>query len=251
MSEEPSLEPLLSLERVLFTWPGDSQSTLDVESLKLAQGQRMLIHGPSGCGKSTLLSLIVGVINPQQGSLSFLGKDYSSASGSVRDQLRADHMGYVFQQFNLLPFLSVVGNVELACQFSALRRNKAVARSGSVKHEALRLLDALQIPDKLLGQAVSQLSIGQQQRVAVARALIGSPELVIADEPTSALDSRNRDRFIELMIHELDYSGSSLLLVSHDEGLAQYFPNVLDLPTINRGGHAAGDLTEEGTNGLA
>lgn len=230
-------EQLLSLSQLTYCWPGEQTPVLDIDQLALDAGSQVFVHGPSGCGKSTLLSVVAGVVQPDSGSLHFLGKDCLSMSKHQRDQLRADHMGYVFQQFNLLPYLSVLDNVMLTCQFSKLRRAKAQQRGGSVKQEALRLLDHLQIPDSALAKPVSNLSIGQQQRVAVARALIGSPALLIADEPTSALDSVNRERFMDLLMAELQLGESSLLLVSHDEALAERFDQTWSLAQLNRGGH--------------
>ncbi|GAB1622441.1 ABC transporter ATP-binding protein [Agarivorans albus] len=233
MSQSASL---LALEEVVFVWPGETHPAIHIPHLTIAAASHTFIHGPSGCGKSTLLSLIAGVISPQQGKLSFMGQDCASLKAAQRDQLRADHIGYVFQQFNLLPYLSVLENVALACQFSKLRRQRALSRSSSVLDEARRLLSHLQLPDKQLNQPVGQLSIGQQQRVAAARAMIGSPELIIADEPTSALDKANREHFMNLLMSELEHCDSSLLLVSHDQELANRFHQVVDLPALNLGG---------------
>ncbi len=227
---------LLALDEVVFAWPGESRPAIHIPHLSIKAASHTFIHGPSGCGKSTLLSLIAGVISAQQGRLTFMGQDCASLSAAQRDQLRADHIGYVFQQFNLLPYLSVLENVALACQFSRLRKQRALSRSASVIEEARRLLAHLQLPDKQLQQPVGLLSIGQQQRVAAARAMIGSPELIIADEPTSALDKINREHFMNLLMAELKHCDSSLLLVSHDQDLAQRFQQVVDLPALNLGG---------------
>ncbi|WP_432455430.1 MULTISPECIES: ABC transporter ATP-binding protein [unclassified Agarivorans] len=232
----PESASLLCLDEVVFAWPGETHPAIHIPHLSIAPASHTFIHGPSGCGKSTLLSLIAGVISPQQGQLRFMGQDCDSLSSAGRDQLRADHIGYVFQQFNLLPYLSVLENVALACQFSKLRKQRALSRSSSVIEEARRLLSHLQLPDKQLHQAVGQLSIGQQQRVAAARAMIGSPALIIADEPTSALDKVNREHFMNLLMAELEHCDSSLLLVSHDHDLAQRFTQVVDLPAVNLGG---------------
>ncbi|GGB04069.1 ABC transporter ATP-binding protein [Agarivorans gilvus] len=227
---------LLALDEVVFAWPGESHPAIHIPHLSIKAASHTFIHGPSGCGKSTLLSLIAGVISAQQGRISFMGQDCAALSAAQRDQLRADHIGYVFQQFNLLPYLSVLENVALACQFSKLRKQRALSRSASVLEEARRLLAHLQLPDKQLQQPVGRLSIGQQQRVAAARAMIGSPELIIADEPTSALDKTNREHFMNLLMAELKHCDSSLLLVSHDQDLAQRFQQVVDLPALNLGG---------------
>ncbi|MDO6685686.1 MULTISPECIES: ABC transporter ATP-binding protein [unclassified Agarivorans] len=227
---------LLRLDEVVFAWPGEQHPAIHIPHLNISAASHTFIHGPSGCGKSTLLSLIAGVISPQQGCLTFMGKDCASLRAAQRDQLRADNIGYVFQQFNLLPYLSVVENVALACQFSKVRKQRALSRSVTVLEEARRLLAHLQLPDKQLEQPVGQLSIGQQQRVAAARAMIGSPALIIADEPTSALDKTNREHFMNLLMAELSHCDSSLLLVSHDHELAERFEQVVDLPELNLGG---------------
>ena len=146
-----------------------------------------------------------------------------------RDRFRADHLGVIFQQFNLLPFLSILDNVLLPCQFSKRRRHQA----GDLQDAALRILTELQIEPSLLERDVMTLSVGQQQRVAVARALIGNPQLVIADEPTSALDAANRDSFIELLFQRVSEHQSTLIFVSHDEQLAQHFDHHINLSEIN------------------
>jgi len=227
---------LLCLDEVVFAWRGETSPAIHIPHLSINTASHAFIHGPSGCGKSTLLSLIAGVLTPQQGQLHFLGKDCTAMNSAKRDQLRADHIGYVFQQFNLLPYLSVLDNVTLACEFSSLRKARALTRSSSVQEEARRLLAHLQLPDQQLTQPVGRLSIGQQQRVAAARAIIGSPELIIADEPTSALDKNNREHFMSLLLTELSHFSSTLLLVSHDHELATRFEQVVNLPEINLGG---------------
>ncbi|GLP96275.1 ABC transporter ATP-binding protein [Paraferrimonas sedimenticola] len=225
---------LLSLSDIRFRWPNATHDALQIDSLDVQANERVFLYGPSGCGKSTLLSLIVGVVAPQSGKLEMLGQSLAELSSAKRDQFRADHIGYVFQQFNLLPYLSVLQNVTLACQFSKTRTAKAIKRSGTVAQEARRLLNQLQLPGELIDSPVNELSIGQQQRVAAARALIGSPELIIADEPTSALDKVNRQRFMELLLTEIEHAGSSLIMVSHDEQLLEHFQKDIHLPSLNK-----------------
>lgn len=201
----------------------------------MQQRERVFLRGPSGSGKTTLLSLIAAVLSADSGSLTVAGHDLATLKGAQRDRFRADHIGLVFQQFNLLPFLSVAQNVSLPCHFSASRRARAIADSGSLDQAAKRLLTALKLDaDQLLHRPAMTLSVGQQQRVAVARALIGRPPLVIADEPTSALDADTRDAFLDLLFTEVEATGASLLFVSHDASLATRFDRQLDLPTLNR-----------------
>jgi putative ABC transport system ATP-binding protein len=216
----------LQISQLGFRWPGSAHNALQLANLALPTGERLLVRGDSGCGKSTLLSLAAGVLLPSTGEVSLLGQAWLGLSAHEREQRRADHVGYVFQQFNLLPYLSVIDNVMLPCQLSARRAR----RSAHPKQAAQYLLNALDLPPSLWSRSASQLSVGQQQRVAAARALIGQPELVIADEPTSALDERRRDAFMQLLIEQCQQAGSALLFVTHDERLQAYFEHTLHLP---------------------
>jgi putative ABC transport system ATP-binding protein len=205
---------------------------LDIEGFSLAEGERVFLRGPSGSGKSTLLGLISGVLDVQSGTLRVLSKDMGALKTSARDALRAGEMGVVFQMFNLVPYLSVLENVTLPLQFSRTRKTRI---EGDVRDEAKRLLARLGLDgENIIKRRVSDLSVGQQQRVAAARALIGSPRLILADEPTSALDADARNRFIELLSEEARRSSAALLFVSHDASLASLFDRALDLGTLNR-----------------
>ncbi len=203
---------VVEIRDLAFAWPG-GDAVLDLPALRIREGERVFIKGPSGCGKSTLLGLLAGIQTANHGTLEVLGRPLARLSGRARDQFRAANLGYIFQQFNLLPFLSVQDNVTAALTFSPAKRARL---KGSPEQEARRLLAELQLPDEALHRPVHALSIGQQQRVAAARALIGSPPLVIADEPTSALDTDNRAAFIKLLFEECDKQGSTLIFVSHD-----------------------------------
>lgn len=226
--------PVVSLDHVRFAWPG-RPPLLDIPSLTLHPGERVFLKGPSGSGKTTLLSLISGVQLPDQGQVRLLGQDLAELSRSARDQFRADHSGYIFQMFNLLPYLSLKDNIALPCRFSRLRRQRAIARHGSVAAATVDLLDHLGLSQAASGdRPVAELSIGQQQRVAAARALIGSPELIIADEPTSALDADTREAFLQLLFTECQAAGSALLFVSHDGTLEGLFDRSLALGELNR-----------------
>ncbi|MEO1265977.1 MAG: ATP-binding cassette domain-containing protein, partial [Pseudomonadota bacterium] len=181
---------------VEYRWPG-SGFALHVPALEIARGSRAVLLGPSGGGKSTLLSLIAGVLKPDAGVLEVLSRDLAAARGAERDAFRAEHIGVIFQQFNLLPYGSVLDNITLPLSFAPCRRARAVSQSGSVEADVKRLMAALDLGGISTARRAAELSVGQQQRVAVARALIGGPELVIADEPTSALDSDASGRFLE------------------------------------------------------
>ena len=204
---------------------------LDVAEFRVAAGERVFLSGPSGSGKSTLLGLVAGVLAPEAGRVRVLGTDLGALTAAERDAFRGARIGVIFQMFNLLPYLSVLDNVLLPLRFSAARR----ARLPDPRAEALRLLAALGLGDTaLLGRDVGALSIGQQQRVAAARALLGRPQLVIADEPTSSLDWDARATFLDLLARECAAVGSTLLFVSHDRTLAPLFDRSVALGDINR-----------------
>lgn len=214
-----------------YRWPGQSHDCLNLADFTLAAGERVFLHGPSGSGKSTLLSLVSGVLAARSGTLSVLGHELTQLSPRQRDHFRVDHIGFIFQQFNLIPYLSVLDNVLLPLRFSKQRRAAAGAHP---KDEAVRLLGRLDLDPALYARPATALSVGQQQRVAAARALIGQPALVIADEPTSALDAERQQRFIDLLLQECQANGSALLFVSHDMRLADHFDRLLHLPELNR-----------------
>lgn len=230
----------LRLEDVRFAWKPGEADVVDIDRFEVARGERLFISGPSGSGKSTLLSLLGGVVAPREGKVEVLGTNLTKLAARRRDRFRADHVGFIFQMFNLVPYLSVVDNVTLPCRFSQRRRERAVARSTNVAADARRLLAHLELDSSaLLDRPVTDLSIGQQQRVAVARALIGSPEVIIADEPTSALDEGTRERFLDLLFGECDAEGTTLLFVSHDARLGTLFNRGVSLSQLNQ--HAARD----------
>ena len=218
----------LVVEALRFAWPGTDRTVLDIDALRVEPGQTLFVRGPSGCGKSTLLSLLAGVLVADGGEVRALGQPWSMLSPSRRDRFRADHLGYIFQQFNLLPYLSVLDNVRLPCRFSARR----AARTPPGAAESL--LARTGLAERDWRRSAASLSIGQQQRVAAARALIGSPDIVIADEPTSALDEDLRSAFMDLLLGECARCGSALVFVSHDARLAARFDRQIDLPAINK-----------------
>ena len=213
-----------------FRWPGAERDCIAIDRLSVAAGSSLFLHGPSGGGKSTLLGLLAGVLLPGAGRVSLLGTSWATLSGARRDAFRANHVGYIFQQFNLLPYLSVLDNVLLPCRFSARRAGRC---EGGPTAAAQALLAQMALPAALWARSARALSVGQQQRVAAARALIGAPELVLADEPTSALDTALRDDFMALLLGQCRTRGSTLVFVSHDERLAADFDERLDLPSLN------------------
>ncbi|MDO6564326.1 ABC transporter ATP-binding protein [Amphritea sp. 1_MG-2023] len=230
------MSSIIELQQLKFHWQVE-KPVLAIDQLEVCAGEKLFLQGPSGCGKSTLLNLIAGIHKPVAGRIAVNGCDLNALSAAARDRFRADHIGLIFQQFNLLPYLSVQQNVLLPCHFSQLRREQACQQMGSVEAAALALLQELGLQD-YLNSAVTDLSIGQQQRVAAARALIGNPRILIADEPTSSLDSDNREGFIKLLIRECDQHDITLLFVSHDRQLTSHFSRIIDLQQLNHAGAA-------------
>ncbi|MRI32239.1 methionine ABC transporter ATP-binding protein [Endozoicomonas sp. OPT23] len=226
--------PVVELENVQFSWTED-KPILDIQSLSITQGEKVFIRGPSGSGKTTLLGLLGGVLTPDSGSVKVLNTNLAQLPPAQRDLHRAEHTGFIFQMFNLIPYLSVAENITLPLSFAKGRHDRVSATGRKPEQEAARLLQTLGLVDpELLSRPVTELSIGQQQRVAAARALIGSPELLIADEPTSALDTDTREAFIKLLFSECESSGSTLMFVSHDSSLEPLFDRTIVLPEINR-----------------
>nr|WP_217430475.1 ABC transporter ATP-binding protein [Sulfitobacter algicola] len=211
-----------------YRWPGRAGFSLIVPHLSVAQGESLLLLGESGSGKSTFLSLICGTILPDKGRVDIAGTDIAALSGGVRDKVRAEQIGVIFQQFNLLPFGSVMDNILLPLHFAPARRKRAA----DATTEASQLCAALGLPAGVTSAKATTLSVGQQQRVAVARALIGQPPLIIADEPTSALDANSQVAFLDLLFEQANTHNTSLLMVSHDARLGERFDRVIRMEDI-------------------
>ena len=223
---------IVAFSGVKFSWPGKQVFSLAVKSFALRRGERLLLLGPSGSGKSTFLSLLAGIVVPQSGRIDVLGTDTAALSGAARDSFRAEHFGVIFQMFNLLPYGSVIDNVLLPLSFSAARNTRAGGKAGRIA-AATQLLTKLGLEPSLIdGAKAASLSVGQQQRVAAARALIGRPEIIVADEPTSALDRNLQIAFLDLLFAETRAAASSLIMVSHDESLSARFDRTVRLDDI-------------------
>ena len=222
-----SADPILNLKDVRFRWPGRASFALSVSDFSVAPGETVLLLGESGSGKSTLLSLICGTVLADVGAIQVAGTDLSGLTGGQRDRYRAEQIGMIFQQFNLLPFGSVVDNILLPLRFAPERRG----RVESGRDEARDLCTALGLPD-ILNTKAATLSVGQQQRVAVARAMIGRPPIIIADEPTSALDATSQSAFLDLLFDQVRAHGTTLLMVSHDPRLGDRFDRVIAMEDI-------------------
>jgi putative ABC transport system ATP-binding protein len=223
------LPPAIELEAVRFRYDRGAE-ILHIPWLSIERQARVFLYGPSGSGKTTLLGLLAGVLRATAGSVRVLGQDLMGLTPAQRDAFRGVHIGYIFQLFNLIPYLSVAENISLPCR---LHRRRCDRLNGQPLHEAVgQIAERLGIAP-LLCRHVTDLSVGEQQRVAAARALLGSPEVILADEPTSALDLDHRQRFLELLFECSDEAGSTLIFVSHDRTLLPMFQQALALPAVD------------------
>jgi putative ABC transport system ATP-binding protein len=220
----------VNIEQLIFSYRG-SKAVLRIPALAIAKGEKIFLHGPSGSGKTTLLGIFAGVLKAKEGSVKILGRDLAHMSGPRRDALRGSHIGYIFQMFNLIPYLNVLENIILPCRISPERQRRLNGRSQ--KDEAKKLAERLDI-GPIVNDNVVDLSVGQQQRVAAARALIGAPELIIADEPTSSLDEDHREGFLQLLFNQCREIGSTLIFVSHDRRMMSLFDRAISLSEINK-----------------
>lgn len=226
MTTKPKI-PAIELKNIVFSYPS-SNWKLEIPQLQLEAGQHLFIQGASGSGKTTLLNLLGGVTTANQGEIWLSGVALHKLNAAKRDTLRAEKIGVVFQQLNLIPYLSVLDNVLLSAHFAGQKRL-------AVRLRATELLNRLGLDESLFKQPASRLSVGQQQRVAIARALLTQPVLLIADEPTSALDADNRDAFMQIMLAEADRCGTTVIFVSHDRALQPYFCSRLDMKQLGAG----------------
>lgn len=225
------------IENLKFSYAGTTSFGFKIPSLALATGQSYLLLGPSGSGKSTLLNLLAGILRPHSGRLQIAGQELADVSASEMDRFRGDHIGFIFQTFNLIPWLNVRDNIALGLAFAPERRARLREPSTDT---IMALTRQMNIEDALLKARVGELSIGQQQRVAAARALIGAPDIILADEPTSALDDANSQLFCESLMRGLDPARQTLLVVSHDTRLRSYFDHVLMVTDIIQSEHPIG-----------
>ena len=217
----------IKISNLQYLWPESDDLTIDIPTLQVDRKGSVFLQGASGSGKSTLLSLLAGTLKASGGTLQVLGTDLNSLSPRQRDRFRAEHIGIVFQQFNLIPFLTVLGNLKLASRF--------VNQSGEATEKRAReLLESLRLDPAILDRRADRLSVGQQQRVAIARAFINEPEILLADEPTSALDAEARDLFMNLLMSVREATDCTLIFASHDSSLARFFDSKLVLSEVNR-----------------
>lgn len=218
----------ITLTNVRFSYDSQPNNTIiNIPKWSVDTGEHVFLHGPSGTGKSTLLGLLSGLITLQTGEISIFDKQLSTMSSLSRDKFRAQYIGYVFQQFNLIPYLSAADNIRLARYFSQHQQDDQ-------QQYTSQLLQQLNFAESDINKPVRQLSVGQQQRVAIARALVNKPKLVIADEPTSSLDAANTEVFMDILMPMVKNNGMTLVFVSHDLSLSRYFDRVESLTDINQ-----------------
>ena len=218
----------ITLKNVHYAYPDSlDKPVLNIPDWVVGSQEQVFVHGPSGCGKSTLLNLLSGMLAPTVGELSILDKRLDQMGQHQRDRFRANHIGYVFQQFNLISYLNALENIQLATYFGKH------GRSGVKQGEIEALLEKLNVSPADCYKQANTLSIGQQQRVAIARALINKPELLIVDEPTSSLDQHNRDNFMSLLMPLAAENNITLVFVSHDLSLSRYFKRIDALSDIS------------------
>ena len=221
-------ENIIKIDSVRFYWSKKSNFKIFIQNLEIKKGEKVLLLGESGSGKTTLLSLLCGFLNPLSGTISINGNEINKLSSKSKDEYRADNIGIIFQQFNLLPYAGVIDNILLPLYFSKVRSNSII----NPQETAVQLCRQLRLPDDVINYKADSLSVGQQQRVAVARALIGNPSLIIADEPTSSIDSAAQQIFLDLMFEQIFNNESTLLMVSHDKSLSSRFDRLIDINEI-------------------
>ena len=220
--------PAIRVNNLWHSYDGVAQGMgLSVPHWEVARGQRVFLCGDSGSGKSTLLNLLAGILTPTRGTIELLGQPFSNLGGRRRDRFRARHLGVVFQRLNLIPYLSVLQNIQLAGYFGGSRQAEG-------ELAAAELLSRLRLPAGVLHQRADILSVGQQQRVAIARALVGAPEVLLVDEPTSALDASARDAFMQILVELCRDTGTTLVFVSHDLSLRDFFDTSIEMATLSQ-----------------
>lgn len=230
---------MIEIENLKFKYPSSNEIILDIPEFQMKKGEKVFLYGPSGCGKTTFLEVLAGINSPQDGIVKISDRDLVQMTSSEKDQFRADNMGYIFQNFNLIPYLNVQENITLPLYFSAKKRSHiAVTQENETTLDICKFLGI----EQYLSKPVTELSVGQQQRVAAARAIVGQPSLILADEPTSALDFNHREKFIKLLFELCNQHQTSVLFVSHDRTLERLFDRSLSLHDINRASKAEEDV---------
>ena len=214
-------EKTIQINSVKFHWSNKSKFKLHIPELSVDKGEKVLLLGESGSGKTTLLSLICGFLTPLSGNIQLNEKLINDLSATKRDQYRSDNIGIIFQQFNLLPYANVIDNILLPLHFSKLRS----ANVSDQRETAISICQSLRLPEDVVNMKASELSVGQQQRVAVARALVFDPAVVLMDEPLGALDKNLRESMQYEIKHIHESIGVTVVYVTHDQSEALTMSN--------------------------
>lgn len=218
---------MINIENLKYSYP-NSDFTLAVGTLSIEKGSRTAVIGPSGFGKTTLLNLIAGILQPQRGDVKVNGTNVSQLSDSERRNFRIREVGFVFQDFKLLEYLSVLDNILLP-----FRINRSLEISKDVKSVAKDTAASLNIEDKL-HKHPSRLSHGERQRVAICRALVNKPAIILADEPTGNLDPDNKAHIMQILFDYVDNYDSTLVTVTHDHELLKGFQQIVDFRELGQ-----------------
>lgn len=212
---------MIQIEGLDFSYPS-AEFSLRIPELHVRPHEKVAVIGPSGSGKTTLLNLIAGILVPQHGSVRCADVQVSRLSDRARRDFRISTIGFVFQDFELLDYLNVLDNI-----LHPYRISGALQLTAEVRARATELATQMGIGDKLR-RSVDHLSQGEKQRVAICRALLPSPELVLADEATGNLDPRNKGHILDLLFESVETHSASLLAVTHDHELLHHFDRVID-----------------------
>jgi len=214
--------------------PGFKGFAIHIQTLAVDRGERIALVGPSGSGKTTLLSLVAGILRPESGTVRIDGQELSRLGDSATRQFRIERVGQVFQSFELLDYLSIIENVMLPW-YLGRGSQKAGLHKVDTRRRANELLKEVGLASRA-NDRPGQLSQGEQQRVAVCRAMLNRPPLLLADEPTGNLDQDNKKMVVDLLLQQAQQQDSTLLMVTHDQSLLGHFDTVLDIRTVSGGG---------------